>query len=657
MFSPRQVYHPRFTNGRIGSRVRIVGGTSTGELLFLVNTKQHSSIELVRPSGQTMTVMSFNKYIDFISADLSPDLELIHVTQRLPAQKGFTFLSMICDVHNPSICREFRSDQPIFGIFLDLFSAEPPVHQLLHFVGPRLTHLLVSCAKKRITVEKCRGGLHLPSVLHWNFSRETKSLFAFYQSPEGFTLANEFKFANQGSTGRTPQRIQLMETAFLPVELALLPASPVHLPFFRTSNYNLFVTEFDATFCVVQQLYEGSESSSAFSVSTYPQTVTRIIFVPGVPPDLPLNFFGGGPIVVVFVPNNFLCVVDIAQNPPGIWVLPRAFAAMSCAAASTNLPIPNAIIDLDTGDCFDLKVNFAPLDILHSIVTRPAFDAMTHLAARMRKAKLLKHVFHQLNVRGDLAVTVLVLRELFQCFALMPMKFNSPPKTRAIARASSERTLKTLKRRLPSAALAAIAEMDLRFPRADRKSRLRDLRHYVSGIMQNKEARTIDVPLNHALNLFRRQNEGAAFIRKAIDKFCSERNPDRFALLLIELGAQCESHTYKMAQIPGLDEELDRLLLEFASDTIRETLGANHVVDIQCRAPVHRTEIEYWQDKLPKLASGRSDSDSSGCSSSGRRLLGSRSLDSRSESFDASEGGSVDGWMEDATESVADSPE
>jgi hypothetical protein len=649
MLSLNCVFHPQFTNGKIGSRVRIIGSTSTGELLFLVNTKQHSSIELIRASGQTMTVMSYNKYIDFISADISPDLDLIHVTQRIPAQKGFAFLSVICDVHNPSVCREFRSDQPIVGIFLEPYSTDPLVHQLLHFVGPRLTHLLVTSTKKRITVDKCRGGLHLPSILHWQFSRETKSLFAFYQSPEGFTLANEFRFANQGSSGRIPFHVQLMEPAFLPIELALLPASPVHLPFFRTSHYNLFVREFDGTFCLVQQLYEGAESSSAFCVSTHPQTFTRIIFVPGVPPDIPLSFLGSGAIVLVFVPNHFLCVVDVAQNPPGIWVLPRSFAAMSCAACATNLPIPNCIIDLDTADCFELKIDFAPLEILHSIVSRPAFDVMTHLSARLGKAKLLKHVMHHLYLSADLNTTVLVLRELFQCFALFQSK--SVVQEPRIARSSSERTLKTLKRKLPSASLAALAEMDHRYPRADGKSRLEDLRNYIADMVQKKEARTIEIPLNSAFVLFRRQNEAATFIRKGIDKFCGAWKPDSFGLMLIELAAQCESHAIRMTQVPSLDQDVDRLLGEFAPRAIRATLSASHVIQIQSWAQPHVAEIGYWQEKFPRFARGRSDSDSSGCSMPGRRMLmRTRSVDSRFESYDASEGGSVGSWLEDTTD-------
>jgi hypothetical protein len=329
------VFRPPPTNADSAVRLRVIGDTSNHQLLFLVNTRQTSSIELVNQNGHSTTVLALNKYLDFTSADVSPDHELIHVTQRIPNPRGgHTFLALIYSIHNPSICKEFKSDAPIEALFLEKFS--PTVYQLLHFVGQRLTHLLLTISRQKIVVEKYKGGLHLPHVLFWRFDRISNLLATVYQSEQGFFFS-EFRFTQHTSTKESEYQIQLPTGSKLPPALALSPTEPVHLPFFRSSQYHIFVGQYRSQICVIEQLYTDSSTFCSLAMSTYPDFFNRIIFVPGVKPDIPLCFLSFAAIVIVLAPNSFVCVIDLGSTPPSVHFFrslflrcPAGFAALLC---------------------------------------------------------------------------------------------------------------------------------------------------------------------------------------------------------------------------------------------------------------------------------------------------------------------------------------
>ena len=101
-----------------GTRCRIVGETGSKSVLYMVNNSKQTLIEVVSADGESITALQFNEYIDVINADLSPDIELLHITKRITSSKGFAFSSILYHIHSSAKSREIISDKPIYSFFI-----------------------------------------------------------------------------------------------------------------------------------------------------------------------------------------------------------------------------------------------------------------------------------------------------------------------------------------------------------------------------------------------------------------------------------------------------------------------------------------------------------------------------------------------------------
>jgi hypothetical protein len=96
-------------------------------------------LKMVKPDGQSITVLSIPKCFDVISADVSSDHELVRLPHRIPVKTSHEFLSLVVSVFNPGVQREFKSDKPIDGYFLKNIS--PVSSQLLQTTdSPHFDH-------------------------------------------------------------------------------------------------------------------------------------------------------------------------------------------------------------------------------------------------------------------------------------------------------------------------------------------------------------------------------------------------------------------------------------------------------------------------------------------------------------------------------------
>ena len=157
------VFRPARLKDEKSVRCRVLGATYDNKLLMLVNTTSQTSVEEVSSKGESTTVISFKKYIDIVSAHLSEDHELCHLTERIPSPKGFSFISTIYHIFGNAKSKEIQYDSPIDGFFLP--GSANGVYQMIHVIGNRLTHLKITISKRSVEMEKLRGGIHIPNLI------------------------------------------------------------------------------------------------------------------------------------------------------------------------------------------------------------------------------------------------------------------------------------------------------------------------------------------------------------------------------------------------------------------------------------------------------------------------------------------------------------
>lgn len=311
-------------------------------------------------------------------------------------------------------------------------------NEMLHFVGSRLNHIVVTSKndQKRLTIEKLRGGIHIPNVKFWQFCRKDSILFVIYEN-SGMNVLSQFQFhLYQSVTSLSKSEIvhkdrklknvayqcipigrkesifvQIQKFSVLPDELSFYPAvNNPSLPFFRHNfcRYSFFVAKFKSKICLVQQLFANKESCISFNVSCYPKFFNRNFSVPGVYSMLPLTFMQKESILIVFVPNQFICLIDFSLTPPNVSILPQIYAeprvyhqdsnitidlieknrpfTKTFPSFATNLQMPNIIVDLESPSLcklYIMDIDLSTIDPDLQKITRTSCDAFANICARL----------------------------------------------------------------------------------------------------------------------------------------------------------------------------------------------------------------------------------------------------------------------------------
>ena len=131
---------------------RFLGHTFNDSVLILLSSSNKTSVELYDSDFQQKTVISFNKKMDIISADLTHDREMVHLTERVESSGKFTFISSVYDLNKFSRSKVFKCSSPIIGYFLP---GEIMGHyHMLHIVGNDVNHVMVYMEKHNVLVKK-----------------------------------------------------------------------------------------------------------------------------------------------------------------------------------------------------------------------------------------------------------------------------------------------------------------------------------------------------------------------------------------------------------------------------------------------------------------------------------------------------------------------
>ena len=616
VFRPQRLKEEKYT------RCRVLGATYDEKFLILLNSTSQTSIEAVSRDGLSTTVISFKKYIDIVSAHLSHDHELIHITERIPSPKGFSFVSRIYHIFGNAKSNDITSDQPIDGFFLPICSPKG-VYQLIHIIGNRLTHLKITIQKTSVVYEKLRGGLHIPNLLSYHYNFHESMLTAIY-SNEKTVLLQIFRMNPQSIDSNDPIHINVMQKSHLPPELALNPLAQLHLPYFHNANNRFYVYSRGNKTCVIQQIFEGPESNLSFCVSAYPQTFNQFITAPNVRADIPICFARFESIIILFVPNLFLCIIDAALSPPSITVLPRILAYSVCSNCSSTLPMDNTIVDLDNSTFYQISIDFSKLVPFANLMDQSMWYAFALIIFRVGRSETLAELINLLVLKNDIDDAQSFFRTLLANYS-MPSRFNKMPtrsKSLNIHQSLSQKVIGSMpprldrppstpihpKPKMPSNIREIVEEIELEFPSSGKISRRHAFKKAVKALMDKKIRRSVETAATKALVFLRRQNEAALMIRDALDIWLKKFSPDEFWQMTIKFIIQNEAVFASFPYIPCLKEELGILGDTLCSKPIRKKFEA---VGIMPPSEQPDEDSLYWQERLNLSRSSSSDSTTS----------------------------------------------
>lgn len=611
MLKYTDVYRPSRYKDERSLRCRVLGATYDNKMLVLVNTSSQTSVEEVSAEGNSTTVISFKKYIDIVSAHLSEDHELCHLTERVPSPKGFTFISTIYHIFGNVKSKEIQNDSPITGFFLPITNNN--IYQMIHVIGNRLTHLKITLSKKSIEMEKLRGGIHIPTLISYHFDYNSCMLTIIYAHDRAMLLS-VFNMLSPTFESEPAAHINVMQTSKLPNELALNPQAHLHLPYFNNANNRFYVFSHNSKYCVIQQLFNGPETHLSFCVSTYPQTFNHIINAPNIPSDVPLCFARFESIVIVFVPNNYICAIDAFLSPPSITVLPKILASSFCSICSSTLPIENQIVDLDSGSIFNIELSFASLAPYASALDQSTWYSFALIIFRIGRTDYLAEMLNLLVLCNDIDTVQTFINALLSNYS-MPSRFgrvavrsrsgaiyNNPGKNFVPQRPISNPSFRAA---LRMSYREEVEEIELEFPSCGVISRKKAFRRAVKAMIEKKGSNQIDIAAKKAINFLKKQNEAALVIRDAIDLWIKNYNPDDFWKMTIMFVLQNEATFQSFPFIPCLKEELGQLGDSLCSKPMRQKFESAGVMP---PSEDPGPDSYYWKDRMNLTGSTSSDS-------------------------------------------------
>jgi hypothetical protein len=261
--------------------------------------------------------------------------------------EGFTFESLAIDIHSCRKTPVSASSEMITAVFLSQTNERSA--DLLYASGTRLQHLRLTLRQTAIHTEVVRGGANFSGVLSWSYSLPAR-LLTFLRTDRLVLEIHVGRKLTLVSAHMCPPALK----ADLPGPLVLSPESMSRFSALRFVHNRIFTFRYRSKFCVVEQLFDGEEFAFVYTISKH----SEVGVVTGLNPHYPACALQDGPVIVVFVPNRFVCFVDIAK--PGRHFVFRGESARSVAGEfSAPIPIPHSIINIFTGRIYTCKIDLA----------------------------------------------------------------------------------------------------------------------------------------------------------------------------------------------------------------------------------------------------------------------------------------------------------
>jgi hypothetical protein len=537
-----------------GIRTRILGEAPNSSLLFLINTLQRTSIELIRPDGSSTTVASFKSYMDLICADISPDNEYIHYTERVVNTSGISYQSCICHLHTVSRSKLFLAQDLISAIFVPCKQRDSC--RFLHVVGGRLSYVRGNRTNQIILTEQIRAGPRVHNLLSWQYNRSSQLLSFFYYF-EGKLYLSEYLVSEVGIMPKPCIEFAFFPASELPPSLLVSPIEGTHLPLFNFSKTRTFVFHFSELICVVQQLFERTESVT-IQISFCPNGFSKKIDALITTIDSPISCFQFDVYVFVFIPDHFSVVVDLSKSPPlFLSVTPDCISPKGIS--HRTLPFgSNYLVDLENGHIFTIEMIFDRIASQKLSECRH-WSLLTSLLARTLKSDMIAHFFQLLIPRNSIFDAWNAITEFFT-FLIAVREFQADP-------------MADLDYRRDGLALGItqiLDDFERIFPASGSVSRLASFWAFVQTALKTVN---FEQSCQKAIQIMKTENEIVSRVHNAIEDWLEEFHPPENAKFTLFTMVDLQTHKNRLPDVPRLREKLDAIPADARIPSLIATLN------------------------------------------------------------------------------------
>jgi hypothetical protein len=169
---------------------------------------------------------------------------------------------------------------------------------------------------------------------------------------------------------------------------------------------------YHSTYCVIEQLFDPEENDLLFLYSVFPHSHSSIVTIPDVSATLPICTLQEGSFVIVFVPNRFICLIDLSK-PIRHFVFGREYAISPANENSAPIAVPRSFMSIFTGRIYSCRINWQRAIDLVGLANA---EFVANCAARVLSSVTVTALFVVLE-RGKIPMrATTVFRDFFRSF-------------------------------------------------------------------------------------------------------------------------------------------------------------------------------------------------------------------------------------------------
>ena len=560
-----------------GTRSRVVGECEGNTLLFSINSLSRTNIEKVFSDGTSLTVISFKGYMDIVSASLSHDHEICHITERIPRDTTFVFHSYLYNILNGTKSKAIESKEPVTAFFLP-FKDQDSSYQMIHIIGSKINHLTVHSGKDQIHVTKLRCGLNFYSTLWWNYDSRTQDFYVIHNTENAMILSS-FHFTKNKIKNYPIKPITINEDQTLSEELSLSPLSLTHLPYYEFNKRRIFISTFNEKILVIQQFnqlpfeitqHTEERTKLSFMVSIFPENFNDIITVNVSAPDTPISFIRMGECVVVYIPHEFYTFVNFVRGKPMTYTV-YSYKDEEKLISNRIQPLwdSKSIIDLSNGAIYEAKVNFYDFFTHLARDTQKSIDSkiLSLIAQRSSDSHAISAFLYYIQTHFDTESAISYIEDYFN-FCGKSLKDEIESENRDFhTEEEDSNPLFTIKKKIKNAELLSkiqphLDDMEANYPSQCKYTRTQCFLFTMDDLLKKKESKTIEQAALSALTKMERQDVTVSLLSSAIEEWRTTCNPPLNILFSILRIIQYMTVLFVFPAVDGISSILDKIKKE-----------------------------------------------------------------------------------------------
>ena len=323
---------------------------NSDKMIFAIITKEQTFIRYVANDGSSMILYSFDRQAYFVNGSVSSDFRLIHLTEKISRDGQIKYISKVYDIQKSNVTsNEIESECLING---DI--KQDKTYNIILNINNNINEYLISFHNDTIVLSKIRKGCSMKHVL-WSYYSQIRNSLSIIKK-----VGEKIYFIYDVSNDGTHFHLKNME--------------PIH-PFF---GFHFFCARYHKTFILIQQLYHNESGNSSMIITFFPQKTQELIIIPNVSADITINFLQFYSAIFAFVPNRYICVIDMKD--PKVCILNKSFIEM---------PTSFMISAFENGNICDEKEGIVYLPRINlSIFKNPSelkeIEALSILGARVQ---------------------------------------------------------------------------------------------------------------------------------------------------------------------------------------------------------------------------------------------------------------------------------